>query len=302
MTPLIANVSAVIVCFHPDPQALGELIATLLPDTHHIWLVHNSPQPPAGPWPAAVRHIQCQGNVGVAEALNQGFDLAFAEGADAVIGFDQDSVPPPGLVTRLRQTYNTIQRQQPDSRLAAIGPAPQDIDSGHLLHTFAPYNWRRKRLFPLPGQCLVVDHLITSGCMIPRQAWQKIGPTNPALFIDWVDVEWCGRARQAGYQLLMDSDAILPHRIGQTARSVLGRRFHVHSAFRHYFVLRNAILLIQDKRFALGWRTHHLLYALRVILANLIFAPDRFQRLAFALRGLKDGLAKRTGHQGQVPP
>lgn len=301
MTQPIATISAVIVSFHPDPKVLGELVEKLLPDTHHIWLIHNSPQAPGGQWPAAVRHIQCEGNIGVAGALNQGFELAYEHGADAVIGFDQDSVPMPGLVARLRRTYNAMQLQQPAMRLAAIGPATQDIDNGHLLQTFAPYNWLRQRLFPVPGQCHVVDHLITSGCMISRHAWQNIGPTNPDLFIDWVDVEWSGRARQAGYQLIMDSDAILPHRIGQTARSIAGRRFHVHSPFRHYFVLRNAILILQDKRFDLGWRTHHLLYALRVILANLIFAPDRLQRLAYAIRGLKDGLAKRTGPQGQVP-
>jgi rhamnosyltransferase len=300
MSQLIHTVSAVIVCFKPDTEALRQIIEKLQPDVHQIWLINNSPQPLRGPWPGGVTHIQCEGNIGVAGALNRGFDLAYAQGADAVIGFDQDSLPPGGMVNRLRQTFNAMQ-QQTGRPLAAIGPAPQDKDSGQLLHTFAPYNWRRQRLRPQPGKCLVVDHLITSGCLIPRQAWQAIGPNNTDLFIDWVDVEWCGRARQAGYQLLMDGDAILPHSIGQASRSIGGRSFHVHSPFRHYFVLRNAILLMQDKRLALGWRTHHLFYALRVILANLVFAPGRLPRLLYVARGLRDGIAGRTGQQGQVP-
>lgn len=302
MSTHISAISAVIVCFHPDPQALVQLVSSLQPQVLHIWLVHNSPEPLAGPWPASVRHVQCQGNIGVAGALNAGFEQAYAAGADAVIGFDQDSAPPAGLIQRLRDTWNACLAQQPGRRLAAIGPATQDKDRGHLLHTFTPYNWLRQRLQPQRGQCLEVDHLITSGCLIPRAAWQDIGPTNEGLFIDWVDVEWCGRARRAGYQLLMDADAVMPHRIGHTSLSVAGRHFHVHSPFRHYFVLRNAILLLRDPRFPLGWRTHHLLYALRVIVANLILAPERWKRLVFVAQGLRDGCAGRTGHQGQVSP
>ncbi len=301
MSSPIAIVSAVIVCYHPDPKALDQLIQNLQPDVQHIWLIHNSLQPTGGAWHSGVRHIQCASNVGVAGALNLGFDQAYAHGADAVIGFDQDSAPPPGLVAQLRSSWNAALQEQPGRPLAAVGPALQDKDAGHLLHTFAPYNWRRRRLQPSPGICLVVDHLITSGCLIPCSAWQVIGPTNESLFIDWVDVEWSGRARLAGYQLLMDGDAILPHRIGQKSSTFMGRHFHVHSPFRHYFVLRNAILLWSDKRFSTGWRAHHLLYALRVILANLVFAPGRLQRLVCVARGWRDGWAKRTGAQGQIP-
>lgn len=301
MTAHITTVAAVIVCYHPDPEALRQLIANLQADVQHIWLINNGPEPLIGPWPQAVRHSQCAGNMGVAAALNTGFDQAFAQGVDAVIGFDQDSAPPAGMVAQLRQSWNATLARQPDRPIAAIGPAPQDKDSGQLLHTFAPYNWRRQRLLPVPGQCIEVDHLITSGCLISRAAWQAIGPTHEGLFIDWVDVQWCGRARHAGYQLLMDGDAVLPHRIGLSSRAIAGRSFHVHSPFRHYFVLRNAIVLLRDPRFALGWRTHHLLYALRVILANLILAPGRLKRLAFAAQALRDGWAGRTGAQGKVP-
>jgi rhamnosyltransferase len=300
MSSPITTVSAVIVCYHPDPEALDQLIQGLQSDVHHIWLIHNSPQPQARVWHTSVRHVQCSSNIGVAGALNLGFDQAYAHGADAVIGFDQDSEPPPGLVAQLRASWNAALQEQPGRQLAAIGPALQDKDAGHLLHTFAPYNWQRRRLQPSPGICLVVDHLITSGCLIPRSAWQVIGPTNESLFIDWVDVEWCGRARHAGHQLLLDGDATLPHRIGQKSSTFMGRHFHVHSPFRHYFVLRNAILLWSDKRFSTGWRAHHLLYALRVILANLVFAPGRLQRLNCVARGWRDGWAKRTGAQGQI--
>lgn len=57
---------------------------------------------------------------------------------------------------------------------------------------------------------------------------------NADLFIDWVDVEWCDRASHVGLQLLLDGDAILPHRNGQKSATFMGRHFHVHSPFRYY--------------------------------------------------------------------
>lgn len=302
MSALIHTVSAVVVCFHPDRAVLQQLMTRVLPDVTHIWLVNNGvSQSLVGEWGPQVSVIDCGGNLGVAAALNAGFEQAFAHGADAVIGFDQDSEPASGLVSQLRTHWNLTLQRNPEARLGAMGPTTCDKDSGHVLHTFLPYNWIRRRVVPQPGSCIAVDHLITSGCLISRAAWQEVGPVNDGFFIDWIDVEWCGRARHAGYQLLMDGDVVLPHRIGHASRSWLGRHFHEHSPFRHYFVLRNALIIWRDSRFALGWRTHHVLYALRVIFANLMYAPGRAQRLLYLIRGVKDGWTQRTGSQGQAP-
>ncbi|WP_089957839.1 glycosyltransferase family 2 protein [Limnohabitans sp. 2KL-3] len=302
MSQEIHVVSAVIVCFHPNPETLHRLILALAPDVHQILLVNNGQvdELPSD-LGAQVQCIELGCNLGVAEALNRGFAKAYAEGADAVIGFDQDSEPPVGLVSQMRDHWNGEVHRQSHLKFGAIGPATCDRDGAHLLTSFAPYNWMRQRIRPTSGKRWHVDHLITSGCLIPREAWEKTGPMNADLFIDWVDVEWCGRARAAGYTLLMDGDAVLIHRIGHRSQAFLGRHFHVHSPFRHYFVLRNALLLWSDKRFPTGWRAHHLLYALRVILANLIFAPGRLQRLIWVARGWRDGWAKRTGAQGHIP-
>lgn len=302
MSSPISIVSAVVVCYHPEPEILRQLIQALLPDVHQVWLVNNGA---SGDLPndlgPQVQRIELGANMGVAAALNVGFDNAYAAGADAVIGFDQDSEPPQGLVAQLRFDWNLEAQHQPDLRFGAMGPATSDRDAAHLLTTFAPYNWIRQRIRPLPGKRWNVDHLITSGCLIPHDVWKTTGPMNDDLFIDWVDVEWCGRARLAGYTLLMDGDAVLRHRIGNRSQALFGRHFHVHAPFRHYFVLRNALVIWGDKRFPPGWRTHHVLYALRVILANLLFAPQRLARLRCVVRGWMDGRSKRTGHQGQLP-
>lgn len=302
MSQLIRAVSAVVVCFHPDAPTLRRLVAQVAPDVKHIVLVNNGPRGQLGDdWAGQVLVFECEGNIGVAAALNRGFEQAFAQGADAVIGFDQDSQPELGLVARLREHWNQEAQRMPSIALGAIGPALRDREAQHLMHAFAPYNWLRQRFWAKPGARYPVDHLITSGCLISLEAWQQVGSLNEDLFIDWVDVEWCGRARHAGLQVLMDGDTVLFQRIGTRSQSLAGRHFHVHAPFRHYFVVRNALLIWQDPRFPLGWRCHHVLYALRVVLVSLVFVSQRAERLGCVLRGLRDGLARRTGAQGRIP-
>jgi rhamnosyltransferase len=237
--------------------------------------------------------IELEHNLGVAAALNRGFEWALQNGFDAVISFDQDSRPDVGMVGKLQSAWLNAVVQTPN--LGAIGPATVDHQSGQDMFTFAPYNWTRHRFLPSQNKAYVVDHLITSGCLTPCAVWQDVGPMNESLFIDWVDIEWCGRARLKGYQLLMDGGTKMTHSIGEVSRPLLWRRFHLHQPLRHYYLLRNALLIAKQSKFDPGWRMHHILYALRVIAASLLLGNQKMSRLSYAWRGLVHGLQGRSG-------
>ena len=120
------------------------------------------------------------------------------------------------------------------------------------------------------------------------------------LFIDWVDIEWCARARLTGYVLLLDGGTQMSHSIGEVSRPILWRRFHLHTPIRHFYLLRNAILIAKKPQFELGWRVHLLLYALRVIVASLVLGDQRLSRWHFAYQGLLAGLGGRQGPIGKI--
>ena len=242
--------------------------------------------------PHVLAIIELEHNLGVAAALNRGFEWALLNGFDAVISFDQDSRPAVGMVGQLQNAWLKAVLQTPC--LGAIGPATVDHQSGQDMFTFAPYNWTRHRFLPSQNKTYVVDHLITSGCLTPCAVWQDVGPMNESLFIDWVDNEWCARARLKGYQLLMDGGTKMTHSIGEVSRPLLWRRFHFHQPLRHYYLLRNALLIAKQSKFDLGWRMHHILYALRVIVASLLLGNQKLSRLDYALRGLVHGLIGRS--------
>ena len=196
------QILAVVVCFHPEPSSLQSLSLNLQQEGVPVVWINNGP---TGSLDALkTQHvltiIELKHNLGVAAALNRGFEWALQNGFDAVISFDQDSRPAVGMVGQLQSAWFKASVQTPN--VAAIGPATIDHQSGQDMFTFAPYNWKRQRFLPSQNKTYVVDHLITSGCLTPCTVWQDVGPMTESLFIDWVDNEWCARARLKGYLLL----------------------------------------------------------------------------------------------------
>jgi len=288
------QILAVVVCFNPESSSIQSLSSNLQQEgVPVVWFNNGSPcSLDAIKTPHVLAIIELEHNLGVAAALNRGFEWALQNGFDAVISFDQDSRPGVGMVRKLQNAWLNAVLQTPN--LGAIGPATVDHQSGQDMFTFAPYNWTRHRFLPSQNKTYVVDHLITSGCLTPCAVWQDVGPMNESLFIDWVDIEWCARARLKGYQLLMDGGTKMTHSIGEVSRPLLWRRFHFHKPLRHYYLLRNALLIAKQSKFDLGWRMHHILYALRVIVASLLLGNQKLSRLDYAWRGLVHGLIGRS--------
>lgn len=289
------KILAVVVCFHPEPSNLQTLSFNLQQENVPVvWVNNGAPGSlDALQSQKAVPIIELGSNLGVAAALNRGFEWAIEHGFEAVISFDQDSCPDVGMVGQLQKAWNDAGLQE--RHAGAIGPSTKDRQSGHDMFTFAPYNWIRNRVLPSENKLYVVDHLITSGCLMPCHVWQEVGPMTDALFIDWIDIEWCARARLLGYQLMMDGATKMAHSIGEASKPILWRRFHMHAPLRHYYLLRNALLIAKQSKFALGWRMHHILYALRIIVASLVLGDQKGQRLYFAALGLVHGLSGRVG-------
>lgn len=289
------QIVAVVVCFHPEPTNLQSLSRSLhLEGVPVVW-INNGPAGSLDAFKtqdvAAILELTC--NMGVATALNKGFEWAIQNDFDAVVTFDQDSRPGPEMVSQLKNAW--LDANQQLGNVGAIGPSTVDQLSGQTLFTYAPYNWTRQRFLPDQNKTYVVDHLITSGCLTPCQVWQDVGPMDERLFIDWVDNEWCARARRKNYVLLMAGGVKMGHSIGEVSRALLWRRFHLHTPLRHYYLLRNALLIAKQSGFDLGWRIHHILYAIRVIAASLVFGGQKTSRIAFACQGLVHGLMGRSG-------
>ena len=74
------------------------------------------------------------------------------------------------------------------------------------------------------------------------------------LFIDFVDIEWCLRARGKGYEIVSFPNVEIEHQLGDSSISFMGTNYPIHSPLRMYYYFRNAIYLYRLSEIDWNWR------------------------------------------------
>ena len=192
-------------------------------------------------------------NRGIATALNQGVERLLDAGCTSALLFDQDSEPSAQLLAELPQLLDDERTH--NQRVALIGPAYEDARLGGIA-PFVRFGYLKlQRIEPNGTRPIDVDFLITSGSCVNLAAWRDIGPMDDSLFIDFVDLEWCVRARSKGYAVLGAPTLRLAHELGGEPVHVFGRKYPGHSAVRHYYLFRNAVALLRRSYVSWTWKS-----------------------------------------------
>lgn len=290
------RVVAVVVTYRCDLERLGRQFERLLPQVEAIVCVDNGAETAFDPWLPRwprdrIELVRLRHNVGIAAAQNLGLARAQARGATHVLLMDHDSVPATDMVPRL---LDALHRH---ADAAAVGPC---YDDQRLAGPPSPFFIvRRGRIRWLPcedsDRVWEVDHVIASGCLIPVPVLRRIGGMREDFFIDWVDVEWCWRAREHGLRIYGACGARLQHRLGDQVIRLLGRDISLHPPWRHYYQARNWVLLLRCRRAPLGAKLNYSYHQARRFLLFCLLVPGRFAYLRMWLKGLRDGLANRAG-------
>jgi len=115
--------------------------------------------------------------------------------------------------------------------------------------------------------------------------------------IDHVDLEWCLRARAAGYRVVVDTAAHLEHSLGDDTVRLPGRPqpVHVHGPIRCYYLARNTIFMIRSGLLPVAWRAGYVVWLAKFIAFHSILADRRRARIRELAAGIRDGLARRGG-------
>ncbi|WP_099331781.1 glycosyltransferase family 2 protein [Actinomyces minihominis] len=320
--------TAVVVTYNPDASELTALLSALLPQVSTAVVVDNGSKNEG-----AVAEITSNlnavflplgENLGIATAQNRGITWAMKRGTDYVLLSDQDSVPAPDMVEKLRECFEnpplpdqptgltllSVEDEEglaqfPGSVLtgpvAAVGPVPLDDRGGEvenaLVYSFTKWGAMRRQV-PGPGQALAVPFVLASGCLISVEALREVGPMNGSLFIDHVDLAWCLRALEDGYRILVTGDALIYHSLGDEVAKVPGRKqpVHLHSAVRNYYIMRNTLLLQSASFLPSRWKRRYLMWMVKYM-GYYILAPGRRQRVPLLTRGVRDGIMGRVGPQ-----
>lgn len=229
-------------------------------------------------------------NIGLAKALNLGIVCALEKlGARLVALFDQDSIPPPRLLSELSSEF--IDAQLPN--LACLGPRLLDIKLASA--SYVENNYQSSTSMP--------RSIPTSGSVISREAFYAVGPMREDFFIDGIDHEWCFRAYSKGFVVKVSDRAEMIHNMGDLGVNFFGQFKPIHrSPIRHYYIIRNTLYLIKVSYVPITWKITEILKTIRRFVAYLFVSIDSASSLRLMLLGMLDGISGRLGALDDLHP
>jgi GT2 family glycosyltransferase len=237
-------------------------------------------------------------NVGSGGALAAGLAYAALEKRhDWIWMFDQDSVPTPGALEVMLEEMQRLQGSASEVGILAALPVNEDMETSS-----SPWLWRNGFVKPpaelLGDEVFFSDLVITSGSMVRREVVETIGLPRADFFIDFVDYEYCLRARSRGYKVAVITRAKLHHEIGK-ARKVgfLGRRhlWSEHRPFREYYMSRNLAYSVWWLYPSLAAKRFVVRHLMRHAVGVLLFGSERLACLKKMVQGFRDGRRASLG-------
>lgn len=237
--------------------------------------------------------VSAGGNLGFSGGCNVGIREALRRSAEFVLLVNSDAVLSPHAIGALRRAADAnpragvfapvlLSREEPD-RIASAG-IRFSLTSGRMRHIAAG---QPISLLP-PGTVQSVDAV--SGCvvLIRRKVFEDVGLLDERFFFSFEDIEFCLRARRAGFDVLSVSDAIAYHEGGRS----IGRL----SPDRVYYAARNHLRLVHmsgDE--GRGLLRGGLVVALNAGYVLLSGETPRFRGFAALARGVWHHLNRRYG-------
>ena len=294
-------VAAVVVTFFPD-DGLPARLAALTRECDRVIVVDNGSDEAAKTRIAGdqVELIALGENRGLAAALNVGLERAISLGFEWAVTFDQDSTPKPGMVAAL---WRTRSEHAGLGRVAVVGPRLSEERVIHEDHRWVvPHprcRWWFARVPCVSRDLTGVAFVITSGALTDLGIFREIGPMDEGLFIDYIDHDYCLRARRAGHEIIVSAAATLLHNLGAKREyRVAGRavRPTFHSALRLRYMARNRWpVWRRHARHFPHWAAFDAVYSHYNLLRVLIFENGRLSKLVASVRGTWDGMLGRQG-------
>ncbi len=231
--------------------------------------------------------VRNEANLGLAQALNVGIECARARGFASVVLFDQDSQADEDLVA----TLLAVRAASPEPRRVAV------VGAG-----FRERHRPERGAAKVPGDLRwdEVPWAITSGSLLWVASHAAVGPFRADFFIDYVDTEYCLRARARGYSIIKTRAALMSHSVGTPSvhRLLWMKKWTSnHGPARRYYGARNhTVMLRESGRYPAGsWAIAGFFACLTPGKRILFYEAHKGEKLAALLRGWWDGVRGRLG-------
>ena len=280
---MMCKVAAIIVSYNPDSN-LFDSINLLLNQVEKVIIVDNGSKEKYVKYIKSINEdkieiILNKENLGIATALNIGVRKALENGYEWILTMDQDSKAIPDMVKKMFNVYNSINREERKDILSIfpnfVDERIQSIEENSNMNSYE-----------------YVDADITSGNLLRKEVFEKVGFFDDSLFIDLVDTDFCMRLNEKGIKMIKIRDAVLYHSLGEskTIKGILGS-FNTsnHSALRRYYMTRNRFYIWEKYKGLNSFTLNRDKKLFKKEFVKIILGEkDKVNKIKMVLRGYKD--------------
>ena len=280
---MMCKVAAIIVSYNPDSN-LFDSINLLLNQVEKVIIVDNGSKEKYVKYIKSINEdkieiILNKENLGIATALNIGVRKALENGYEWILTMDQDSKASPDMVKKMFNVYNSINREERKDILSIfpnfVDERIQSIEENSNMNSYE-----------------YVDADITSGNLLRKEVFEKVGFFDDSLFIDLVDTDFCMRLNEKGIKMIKIRDAVLYHSLGEskTVKGILGS-FNTsnHSALRRYYMTRNRFYIWEKYKGLNSFTLNRDKKLFKKEFVKIILGEkDKVNKIKMVLRGYKD--------------
>jgi len=284
------KICAVIVSYNPG-QIIKDCVESVLKQVDKLLIIDNASRKPTlkilfdlQKKSKKIEIIRNKNNFGIANALNIAANYAIKYNYDWLLTLDQDSKLSPVMIETMLNLYRVLP-EKAQNRVAILAPNYKTIKG------FAYRQKVRSKIIPAA---------ITSGQLVKKSTFKKIGLYKDNLFIECVDNDFCLRAKKKGLFTLLVIEAMLYQRIGDNPvlKNFLGKKFVLtnHSPVRYYYIYRNSVYLYK-KYFtsSFGWVLNNIGSNIKLFIKLIFYEDKKISKILMLLLGIFHGLINHYG-------
>ncbi|MXR37658.1 glycosyltransferase family 2 protein [Craterilacuibacter sinensis] len=292
------KIIAIIVTYNPSLDILIRLFNSIATQANNFIIIDNGSANAEQVKTSSNKYlnsifINLPENKGIAFAQNVGFRIAESQGASYVLTLDQDSLPSSKMVSNLASIFDLPHKN--NAPIAAVGPILKDENTQLHLPLFSYKGGKKQRIIPTHSHSIIdLEFLVSSGTLLSMEALKEVGLMREELFISYVDVEWCLRARSYGYRIVANCATTMQHSLGDHRIKIGHLIIPLHSPLRHFYLMRSGIYMQKLLHLSQPWRRADRRQLLRsFILFSLIGLPSPKEFISMC-RGLHAGFKMKV--------
>jgi len=184
--------------------------------------------------PAGVEVVALGENLGFAAASNRGIGRVLRRDLRWVWLLNNDVVPEQDSLEILLQVGEGL------PKAGILSPLVRRLSDGRVWHQGAREGGRfgllPEGLATASGEAVAVDYVSGCAMLVRRDLFEAVGPLDEGFFAYYEELDFCCRARAAGFSIFVIPSAIVWHEVGATGRLLPTQtRFHrARSRIRFY--------------------------------------------------------------------